>query len=64
MAVLIKGIDMPENCNKCPLSVNGYCRIIGHPNGDAINKRYKPLWCPLVEVPKNGRARNTIPTSL
>ncbi len=55
MSILIKGMEMPESCNKCPLSVNGYCRIIGYPNGDAISKRYKPLWCPLAEVPMHGR---------
>lgn len=55
MSILIKGMEMPKNCNKCPMTVDGYCRIIGYPNGDALNKRYKPLWCPLVEVPKHGR---------
>lgn len=55
MSVLIKGMEMPKDCNKCPMTVEGYCRIIGYPNGDAINKRYKPLWCPLVEVPKHRR---------
>lgn len=55
MSILIKGMGMPKDCNKCPITVEGYCRIIGYPNGDALNKRYKPLWCPLVEVPKHGR---------
>ena len=55
MSILIKGMEMPKDCNKCPMTVDGYCRIIGYPNGDAIIKRYKPLWCPLVEVPKHGR---------
>ena len=50
MSILIKGMEMPKDCNKCPMTVEGYCRIIGYPNGDAINNRYKPLWCPLVEV--------------
>lgn len=51
MSILIKGMGMPKSCNKCPMTADRYCRIIGYPNGDAINKRYKPLWCPLVEVP-------------
>lgn len=55
MSILIKGMEMPKDCNKCPMTVDGYCRIIGYPNGDAIIKHYKPLWCPLVEVPKHGR---------
>lgn len=55
MNILIKGMEMPKDCNKCPMTVEGYCRIIGYPNGDAMNKRYKPLWCPLVEIPPHGR---------
>lgn len=55
MSILIKGMEMPKDCNKCPMTVDGYCRIIGYPNGDALNKRYKPLWCPLVEIPPHGR---------
>ena len=51
MSIIIKGMEMPKDCNKCPMTVDGYCRIIGYPNGNAIIKRYKPLWCPLVEVP-------------
>lgn len=52
MAVLIKGMEMPENCNKCPLSVNGYCVVSPkRANGDALSRHETTLWCPLVEVP-------------
>ena len=52
MSVLIRGIQMPKNCNECPVALSGkYCRI---------NKTYttfvkllvRPDHCPLVELPE------------
>ena len=51
MAVLIKGMEMPKNCNECPMSVNGYCVVSPkRANGDALNVHETTLWCPLVEI--------------
>lgn len=56
MSVIVKGMEMPENCALCdcsfgalcyvsPAEVNGYCP--GHS---------RPEWCPLVELQeKHGR---------
>lgn len=45
MSVLIKGVDMPKNCNECCLK---------NPNLDICFEAYfdtkRPPWCPLVEI--------------
>lgn len=52
MTIMIKDMEMPKNCNECPMSVNGYCVVSPkRANGDALNKYETTLWCPLVEVP-------------
>ena len=55
MSILIKGMEMPRSCNECPMSVDGYCVCVKHTNGDALNRHYIPLWCPLIEIPPHGR---------
>lgn len=48
MAILVEGIDMPKNCDKCPL------------NSTCVYSLYMPLYhtekrhsdCPLIEVPE------------
>lgn len=49
MAVLIKGMEYPQNCGECKLSHNGVCVAnIGRKiTVDDI--------CPLVQVPTHGR---------
>ena len=53
MSILINGMQMPKNCNECPLTLFGkYCRI---------NKTYttyiklpmRPEHCPLTELPEH-----------
>lgn len=53
MSVLVKNMEMPKNCDKCPVALSGkYCRI---------NKTYttyiklpiRPDHCPLVEIPEH-----------
>ena len=53
MSVVIKGMEMPKNCSKCPVALSGkYCRI---------NKTYttyiklpiRPDNCPLSELPEH-----------
>ena len=42
MSILIKGMEMPENCDTCPLS-----------KWDSTNEKFYCIFdnCPLVEVP-------------
>lgn len=57
MAILIKGMEMPENCTHCPmekgitLDIKGsrgmfICSLTGF--ATPLNRH--PYWCPLVEV--------------
>lgn len=46
MSVLIKGMEMPENCKDCRFHGRGFCFLADlKDNGN----------CPLVEVPPHGR---------
>lgn len=56
MSILIKGMEMPDNCNSCPFSVNGFCVVSPkRANGEAMSKRTTTNWCPLIEIPPHGR---------
>ena len=67
MSILIKGMEMPTNCYKCPFCDNdAMCTVLGEDLFDHVqaevadNLRYLPEdWksdsCPLVPVPKHGR---------
>ena len=62
MSVLIKGMEMPKNCNKCPLHFyegQGICSCRALPaiEDDEILKpwKHKRKDCPLVPVPPHGR---------
>lgn len=61
MSILIKGMEMPKNCDDCFFIERGYpdwCSLPQITNGeDEINDTKKrPDWCPLVELPeKHGR---------
>lgn len=55
MSILIKGMDMPDSCNSCPFSVNGFCVVSPkRANGEAMSKRTTTNWCPLIEIPPHG----------
>lgn len=47
MSVLIKGMEMPNNCGACPLRL-AWCR-------ERIYMVTRPERCPLVPVPPHGR---------
>lgn len=62
MSILIKGMDMPENCYKCPFAMEyystlymskagkfrkDYCCVITH---KALTSTKRSRFCPLVEV--------------
>ena len=57
MSILIKGMDMPENCIKCIMQVGGWCYVsppeiderVATTVDEAVEQG-KPDWCPLVEV--------------
>lgn len=60
MSVLIKGMEMPNNCENCPAFEEVFdekCRITGksvNPHWSCLlqNDVYpRPDWCPLIEVP-------------
>ena len=58
MSVLIKGMEMPDNCGACPLETDygtcGYYSLFVEAGHDSeIWKRRDD--CPLVEVPPHGR---------
>ena len=45
MSVLMRGVDMPKNCEEC--NFKGECRDYW----EKIREAYtRPSWCPLVEV--------------
>ena len=50
MSVLIKGIQMPEDCFSCPLKEEGFCNIT---NAYAAQIYKRNSDCPLIELPKH-----------
>lgn len=62
--ILIKGMEMPENCDKCRFCVNGFtddapmyeCGVQSYDNVSVLVESdgkpfdFRPDWCPLVEV--------------
>ena len=56
MSILIKGMEMPINCETCPFDDGTYCQA--YPKSaemiyDIANGI--PTWCPLIEIPPHGR---------
>ncbi len=52
MSVLVKGVDMPENCCICWFSSHDMCLVCGKDADDWLEER--PEYCPLVEIPDHG----------
>ena len=55
MSVLIRGMDMPENCETCAYQTKGACFASGVNKGTITIRRMdkeRPDWCPLVELPE------------
>jgi len=62
MSILIKGMEMPQNCGDCPLFESKYhyhgCHAV--PESFSVLNMWdfvgeKPSWCPLIELPPHGR---------
>ena len=59
MSVLIKGMEMPKSCEKCPCKTADAfgglgCQTTGYIPLRKANQD-RPDWCPLIEVPPHGR---------
>lgn len=56
MSIIIKGMEMPKNCQDCALYIEGACYAKGYRDYRSIMDTAKPDGCPLVELPeKHGR---------
>lgn len=60
MSIIIKGMEMPKDCNNCKFFNDNYdyptCSVTDHSRGYNWNPRGQRMPdCPLVEVPKHGR---------
>ena len=53
--ILIKGMEMPKNCQECALYIDGACYGKGYRDYRSIMDTAKPDDCPLVELPPHGR---------
>ena len=69
MSILIKGMEMPKNCDECRFCVNGFtedapmyeCAVQSYENVSVLVESggkpfdFRPDWCPLTELPPHGR---------
>ena len=69
MRILIRGMEMPKNCDKCRVCVNGFtddapmyeCAVQSYENVSVLVESggkpfgFRPDWCPLTELPPHGR---------
>jgi len=55
MSVIVKGMDMPENCQECEcLNVEHFfCQVSGRAPKDENMVKRRPEWCQLVEMEEN-----------
>ena len=55
MSVIVKGMEMPKNCQECGLYIEGACYAKGYRDYRSIMDTAKPDDCPLIELPPHGR---------
>lgn len=57
MSVLIRGMEMPENCDKCRFQseLRLYCDAMPYNFCGNTDDIERPDWCPLIEIPPHGR---------
>ena len=56
MSVIVKGMEMPESCYRCPMANDDFylCGATEkYLENDSEERR--PDWCPLIELPPHGR---------
>ena len=58
--ILIKGMEMPQNCGECPFifsswGIEYYCHLARASTSAEYVEREKMTNCPLVELPPHGR---------
>ena len=53
MSILIKGMEMPENCNKCRFqsALRLYCDAMPYNFCGNTDDIERPDFCPLIEIP-------------
>ena len=53
MSVLIKGMEMPQNCDKCRFqsALRLYCDAMPYNFCGNTDDIERPDWCPLIEIP-------------
>ena len=51
MSILIRGMEMPNNCKECALYIDGACYGKGYRDYRSIMDMSKPDDCPLIELP-------------
>ena len=53
MSVLIRGMEMPQNCDKCRFqsALRLYCDAMPYNFCGNTDDIERPNWCPLVEIP-------------
>lgn len=52
MSILIKGMEMPENCQNCRMNGGLFCYAMPREFAGYTDDDQRPDWCPLVELPK------------
>ena len=55
MSVIVKSMEMPQNCGECALYIDGACYGKGYRDYRSIMDTAKPDDCPLIELPPHGR---------
>lgn len=52
MSILIKGMEMPKNCEECRFDAGGYCtaKSINFLDWSNVDDQPKPSWCPLTKL--------------
>ena len=53
MSVIVRGMDMPQNCDKCKFQSDSklYCDAMPYNFCGNTDDIERPDWCPLIELP-------------
>ena len=57
MSIIVRGMEMPQNCDKCRFqsAFKLYCDAMPYNFCGNTDDIERPDWCPLVEIPPHGR---------